>query len=673
MNTENASSSPPIQKLLIAHWDLAELSTGRSLSDSASEEALREEILYFYNGSSSLHQWSASSCIEKTKEAIVFNGLCKALYQFPNSLASNTPSVGDDDSTQEVYLGESILVFIRIEPQSIVSVVQASRTVTPSAVRASLARSHELFCLLRGGGIHRRLCSQQDLANELAYSQIEPIYRLWKEISNVKSRLLRVTDYEDGQKHLEELIAHIDDLYKTLPLIPLRRDLRIHYDAYVGELNQLADTPNILFRLTEEIPIPVPSVDGAHMRFSMPLPRQFENIRPMEDAIGKFLKNQDRDLAYILHVCCIHDGKIVFRNGSKNSAMSHQTVALTWNYMHRIRMQVQSLRRVSQTNSRSSTPTNRTLSNLMLSLGKKLEDAVQLSLVAPNREDQSYLAPPPLSLLSTLDEANGFKGPSEESMVWCLPVSVVCQRSDSSPEIVDAYASMYCLGDLSFLFFWKQGSAQSDRSTQSSLFFRDFETTVSAGLHRCSCDGLSSKQRPPEKLERLRQAGKWHTEGIDIVFIDRKRDNLILFSDPSRQLVAETERSGRSPRRLGTTPPKPRSEQPDLSVRGFDHFDCRHISAAHLPSEAILCLEDAIDRANQATSEDLPFETCSFLPQRWLYALKDKKRHDCFELYIIFDASKFVTLTDVQISAREIRRNIISKDEESYNLFPYNF
>lgn len=665
MMTRRKDAPLSIQKLIIAHWQLAEFSTGKVLSDDASEESLREEVLYYYNGVSSLNQWTASSLIEKTREAIAFNGLCKALYQFPGSFASRSiSSLHESDSSQEVYLGESVLNFVLLEPQSIVAVVQTSRNATSSAVTASLARSHGLFCLLRGGGIHRRLCSQQEPAkNDLPYSQIEPIYRLWKQSSRKEYQNLHTSGSEGGQ-HRQELIDRIDQLYEKVSIIPLRRDLRIHYDAYVGELNQLASAKSKFRKLTEDIPAPMYRKDGEHARFSLPLSEPLEHIRPMQDAIATFLKSQDRDSAYMLYASCINNGKIMFRNGIQNSELSDETISLTWNYMQHIRLQMQSLRRVSQPNSRSSTPTgrNRTFSQMVLSLSKRLEDAVQLAPLASFEDSRCYLPPPPLALLSTLDKANGSKGPSQESMVWCLPVSFVCQRSDLSLEAIDAHASMYCLGDVTFLLFWKQGN--HPKPDHPALLFRGFESALSDALQRYPVDDLAANKFPG-RIDKLRQPGTWQTEGADIIFIDRKRDNLILFSDPSRQPATETERKSRSPRRPGNlTPPRLHSEHPDLSTQGIDHSDCRHLLAANLPQEVILCLEDALEKDSKATIEALPFETCTFLPQGWLYVLKDKKRHRYFELYIIFDVSKFVTLTEVEIAAREICRNIITIDEE---------
>ena len=661
------NSPPPIQKLLIAHWQLVELSTGKALSDGASEECLREEILYYYSGVSSLNQWTASSSIEKTREAVSFNGLCKALYQFPDFFASSSLAYSHErDSTQEVYLGDSVLIFVRLEHQSIVAVLQASRTVTPSAVRVSLARSHGLFCLLRAGGIHRRLCSQQEpTKNESStYSSMEPVYRLWKQVSQEEYRNLRTPDSEDGHQR-QTLVNRINDLYETIPVIPLRRDLRIHYDAYVGELNQLASAKSTLRRLTEDIPAPVYRLDGAHARFSLPLSEPFEHVRPMQDAIATFLKSQDKESAYILHVCCIYDGKVMFRSGIQNQEISNETVSRTWNYLQHIRLQMLSLRRVSQPNSRSSTPTgrNRTFSHLVLALGKRLEDAVQLAPVTSFRDDRGYLPPPPLALLSTLDKASGFQGPTEGSLVWCLPVSFDCRRSDLSLEAVDAYASMYCLRDVSFLLFWKYG--YHPKADHSALLFRGFESALSEVSQRYPSDDHATNNSSG-RIDELRQVGKWHVEGADIVFIDRELDNLILFSDPSRQIVVETERGSRSPRRPGnSTPPKPRSELRDSSTLGSDHFDCRRHVAANLPPEMILCLEGAFEKVSKVTTEAQPFETCTFLPQGWLYVLKDKKGDHHFELYIIFDVSKFVTLTDVEIAAREIRRNIITIDEKT--------
>jgi hypothetical protein len=648
----------PIQKLIISHWQLAELSTGESLSDGASEESLREEILYYYNGSSSLNQWTASSPIEKTREAITFNGMCKALYRLPYSFVSSSMTAfshDSDDATQEVYLGDSVLIFVRIEPQSIVAIIQASQSVKPSAIRASLTRSHGLFYLLRGGGIHRRLCSSHEpIEKEMIYAPMEPIYRLWKEVSHEESRQRRSSLHNDGHQLLE-LIDRIDNLYKKLPIIPLRQDLRIHYDAYVGQLNQQASTPNMFCSFTEETPVPAYRMNGAHIRFSLPSRQPLEHTSQMQDAIATFLKSQNKDSAYILHVACFFDGKIMFQNDMMNSEISQDTLSWTWSYMQHIRFQMLSLQRVSHPNSRSSTPIRKTgaLTQLMLSLGKSLEDSVQLAPATASPDDRCYLPPPPLALLSTLDKANGFKGPSEDSVVWGLPVSFDCRYGDKSFEAVDAYASMYCCGDFSFLIFWRQGI--KPRTDHSVHLFRGFESILSDALHRYPSGDLATNV-----ISGRREKLRW--EGADIVFIDRARDNLILLSDPSRQLLAKSERSSRSPRTA--TPPKPQSEHNDLSRRDFDNLDCRHLLASTLPTDIILCLEDALAKVNKTAVESLPFEMCAFTPQGWVYAQKDKTRNGQHEIYMVFDVSKFVTLTDVEITARETCRRIISLDEK---------
>jgi hypothetical protein len=646
----------PIQKLLISHWQLAELSIGESLSDGASEETLREEILYYYNGSSSLNQWAASSSVEKAREAVTFNGLCKALYQLPDSFASSASSSSlETDATQEFYLGDSVLIFVRVEPQSVVAIVQASQSLTPSAIRTSLIRSHGLFCLLRGGGIHRRLSSiHEPNQTRLIYTQMEPIYRLWKEISHEESRHRRFP-LDNNDRRTLELIGRIDDLYENLPIIPLRRDLRIHYDAYIGQLNQQASAPNMFCSFTEEMPAPAYRMDGAHTCFLLPLLQPLEQASRVQDAIATFLKGQNQDSSYILHVTCMFDGKAMFQNDMMNSRISEDTVSWTWNYMQHIRFQMLSLQRVSQPNSRSSTPSRRTgaLTQLMLSLGKRLEDSMQLAPVIASRDDRCYLPPPPLALLSTLDKANGFKGPSEDSVVWGLPVSLDCNCGDNSIETVDAYASMYCCGDLSFLIFWKQGIEPA--ADQSVHLFRGFESILSDALHRFPSIGLAANNMSG----RRETLGR---EGADIVFIDRARGNLILFPDPSRQLLAKSERNSRSP--AAATPPKPQSEYRDLSRRVFDQFDCRHVFASALPPDIILCFEDALAEVDKASDESLPIEMCTFTPQGWVFAQKDKTRNGQYEIYIVFDVSKFVTLTDVEITARETCRSIISLYEE---------
>lgn len=128
-----------------------------------------------------------------TEEAVKFAGLCRALRSLPSALhpQPSCENAGRDsgihDETDVVYLSDSTLVFISLELDGDVfavlqlprasnrrqSVTQSQRKINenasfsrrsrvgygadPDAIRHALRRSHSLFSILHGGGIHQRL------------------------------------------------------------------------------------------------------------------------------------------------------------------------------------------------------------------------------------------------------------------------------------------------------------------------------------------------------------------------------------------------------------------------------------------------------------------------------------------------------------------------------------
>jgi hypothetical protein len=129
-----------IERLLLLHTALTEISTGRSsLDDDASNDELVEPILFYYNASSSstnkpssstalplswhhqngVHSLGDESSRQSANDAIRFAGLCTALYTLPQSF-HDSPDQSlecNDDTTRVVHLQRSSLVFVPLESE----------------------------------------------------------------------------------------------------------------------------------------------------------------------------------------------------------------------------------------------------------------------------------------------------------------------------------------------------------------------------------------------------------------------------------------------------------------------------------------------------------------------------------------------------------------------------
>jgi hypothetical protein len=701
-----------IQRLLIVHWRLAELSTGSPLSDGEGSDAqVGEEILYFYTSSTTTSQTApfpqdplvqaASHDHPLQQEAVAFAGLCKALYTLPEVVQAAVPSSETTTTTQEVFLEHSILTFVPLEGDSIVALVQTGRHgSTPAAVRAAIQRAHQLFIVLRGGGIHKRLMGSESSLfrlTEMQYDQgcrypgMDLLYQLRKRQDKISrpwgrggsdtNNDIELQTYQERQQILQE---KIQNLYDTLPIATLRRDLRVHYDAFVGELAQRAAiNGGVLRSLVEEFPAPMPRPDGSHARYSAPLHLESRQSKHVVQALSYFLaakttlrEGQERRTTLregqeprLLGVSFFFDGTLVStETGSDGSefVVSDDTASLILWYMSSFRYQMLSPR-ISQPSSGTSTPTrrnqsrNQSLPQMIFSLGSRLEDSPPRASFDPVSGD--FISPPPLSFLSALDEVTAFDGPSEGSRVWGLPVTLTSPDSKSDPEESDytyATVSLYCRGDFSFLLYLSLPPEAGVDNKCCVTLFRDFMNHITPALGPSG--RLLNGERATSVGLQLLPPEKWRDSRVAIVFVDRKSRKLYLYPGDANQTgeidQRRNQRSGLkgmfASNRTAPHAPPPRSRSDNSTSLAAFGLDCRYLLASHLALDALLALDEAIDEVRMQASGS-PLETCTFLSQRWVYAHADG---DGKELYILFDATKYITVADVQKSARDIRKEL---------------
>lgn len=165
-NLITAEQHPFVEKFLIFYPDLPTICEG-TMDESSCLDELTQHVLYFYPGDRGVC-WNMEpqdgdggihTAAYANEQAVQFLGLCEALLTFPSAFCDD-----QDDRTREVRFGNSTIIFCPLEKDGeILAAVQVSNGSSPLAVRTSIQRSHDMFCLLRGGGILPRLKSSHHI------------------------------------------------------------------------------------------------------------------------------------------------------------------------------------------------------------------------------------------------------------------------------------------------------------------------------------------------------------------------------------------------------------------------------------------------------------------------------------------------------------------------------
>lgn len=336
----------PVQRLLIVHEGLPDLCGG--IDEGACTAELSEHILYFYDAN--LHFLNgADENSHATKEAVHFAGLSSALRSLPSALN------GSEDRTTEVHLEKAILIFIPIEEaqnQKVLAVVQVARSLgstsaNPFAIQSAIQRCHDLFCILRRGGIHRRLsigqyqqtqwarnsesisCAEtvemdddepppellfhanleQDSLltstyniskkkktikeeDDSAFPGMKQLYNLRKEARKLREKLQKTSELLTVKRSaLEQELEKIDDLIRQLldilPIQKLRQHLMEHFNEFLVDVGT-ASFAGVAFRcLVDCVPVPIPAhKEGATDQHQSSHPTVFASIY-----VGRFIQS----------------------------------------------------------------------------------------------------------------------------------------------------------------------------------------------------------------------------------------------------------------------------------------------------------------------------------------------------------------------------------------------
>ena len=274
----------------------------------------------------------------RTREAVQFSGICAGLLSLPEAFGGeDDDDEKEENQTREVYLGDgdnrSVVVFCPVETNERNDILIAIQILLPatgstihsSAVRESIQRCHDMFCLLRGGSIHFQLStgrgsyfsrrsslqSQESADSNGLYSDeeappdismssgldadpvlvksntpvvdhdgfndgciypgMELLYSLRKKHRKLVDKLSRISPIMEVkraglEKELDEVKKRLDVQEDILPIKIVRNALRDHYDEFIEEI-QLADgslETTLLGSIVQRVPRPLSSLPTAN-------------------------------------------------------------------------------------------------------------------------------------------------------------------------------------------------------------------------------------------------------------------------------------------------------------------------------------------------------------------------------------------------------------------------
>ncbi len=275
-----------ITRLIIIHKGLL---PSKGLDEGASIDELSEYILYYFDEKDQHTHGALNSngtCVYNEEDAIRFAGLCSALCFFPTSFGErDTPSCNeggghelnreDVNYVKEVELSTCTLIFIPLETNieqvnhNLVAIAQCPKPtngspLSPAIIRRKINISHQLYQLIKYGGIHNSLQSfdQTNLQYFSASANIEHVsellnpypgmsdlYHTHKMLRKLHEQQVELPTNSDISIKMHESQKRLNELNYALPIGYIRRDLKLFYDWILGEYNSTQSREYDVFKI----------------------------------------------------------------------------------------------------------------------------------------------------------------------------------------------------------------------------------------------------------------------------------------------------------------------------------------------------------------------------------------------------------------------------------------
>ena len=399
----------PFEKCIIFHPTLREKSVGEGLSETLSNDEIAEHILYYYG-------MDREDGLFRSKEALAFFSLATALRSLPSSLC------GTEEPSQLIRLAnQTTLVFLEIEVGVIMAIL-CTKGVDPVVVQDYFQRSHELFRLLRGGGILARLHAGELLgkARTGRYPGMDNIFRLRMHMRRLESSI-EDCKADSVMKEIVETKKELEAAYSRMPIALVRNDLSIHYDAFIENASDIhqffpASFESLLTATTEPL-----SAANLRRLGSVSCRRKSDICTASSSAMRDVAKKlvETSSVGHLVSVSLFKDGVRLWTESKTNHRCHEKTLQCSHEYMVSFDTNrgspfawVQNTR--LDTTEKPTRPLPAPLRDLDSSTPLKEIPAVHAG----------FLPPPPLSMLSSIDSSNSFHGDPSGTSVWAPPVWV---------------------------------------------------------------------------------------------------------------------------------------------------------------------------------------------------------------------------------------------------------
>jgi len=643
-----------IQRILIFHQNLPEACKQPPLGEGASVDELQESILYYHRyATDSIHDETSRK--DHAEEVVQFLGLCSALYQLPSNFvpsASNS-SLSEQERTKYIRFESSTLVFIPLEgggstssgDSNILAVVQVTRGGgNPLAIRQSIEDHHELFCLLRGGGITKRLA--------VCLSSMGELYQLLKRIRKTRGRIDRgispgtksqnadsrstTTTTTAVEEDIEQLQRQVKILRTRSPISTLRTDLDAHYQDYLDHHSLVQSRNGGAGRcIVETIPKPITSLSAMIDNTTQKVP----SMLPLSQSILKTLDGETRNLLddhvtdRLLGIATFCDGELLHTHWSISvltpllNMKDEEGWTTSTSQINDVKVPDSQLRQLlryfaSYREKMALLPTPTAMSsniipvstsvlgiqNILPSYSDHQHELSMTTLRMP--ETGQYLPPPPPFMLNATNGEPAYFEMSFQEKAWTIPVHLSMKIRTVVPRgsvaeattyerLLAAHSVLYDFEDFSFLLFLGRDVQAENADT---LLF----STLQLRLNE-----LVSRSGFGNEFIRTRSPIDWNEPGQDILVVNRLRSQVRWVSQrPAGRHVPHSNpvhdiNSGRPRSFFGLPIPlvKKRAPSKPSEVRlSYDilewaalGLDSRHLLASHLHLDTLLALDDMMN------------------------------------------------------------------------------
>jgi hypothetical protein len=540
------------------------------------------------------------------------------------------------------------------------------------------------------------------------YPGMDQLYSLRKQLRRLKwetSRTRDPTPQEEGATLIASLEKRIRCLAESLPIHALRMQLRTHYGEYLADASLLTTSTGVLHRcLVEYVPVPIAlqtATLASDSPMTSPSPVAVLNLgKAVQSLLDNATRNRVSHEPHLVGISSFFKGHLIFSHKCPDKRecyplerldlVSPQTACLLMEFMtsYRRKIALHSLHHSGIQKMKPSSSPRRMNSGFRRFLSGSFVDEDTIIDAADDSANERnpgagrFLSPPPLSMLNVSDKVLQVYVPAHGT-VWTPLINLPqeCPRANF-PSLATNLA-LYDVGEYRFLLYLRPGESlvgeEEHGPLQSIALALDASVdgptdspTEGVGMASSAVitDQVYSRLLQMIALELANAVNGAHdfdgasmaltVENVEagqyVVFVDRIAQRLVLLSGGDvRKIHNLGEKKAIGAKLLEN------STQYDLtSSEALTGIDCRHLLASRLPPDVVSAFDDMMNAVNSqrlSGKEKTALQLCTYMPQGWAYA----HAHNGQELYVFFDASKFVTVSDVQHAADRLRTKLFNE------------